>query len=59
MPSGPRVILRAMESFPCHECGHPVPEDAIAWLAPADGRPDESGGEPYCPGCATPVPLAA
>ncbi len=59
MPSGRRVILRAMESHPCHDCGHPVPEEAVSWLAPGDGRPDEAGGEPYCPACATPLPLAA
>ncbi|MGD9572126.1 MAG: hypothetical protein AB7V62_09595 [Thermoleophilia bacterium] len=48
-----------MESIPCHDCRRPVEEDAVAWLTPADGRPDESGGEPFCPDCAAPVPLAA
>lgn len=59
MSSGGTVILRAMESIPCHDCRRPVEEDAVAWLTPADGRPDESGGEPFCPDCAAPVPLAA
>lgn len=48
-----------MDSHPCHECGRPIEEGAVLWLAPADGRPDEAAGEPYCPGCAAPLPLAA
>ncbi len=47
-----------MDTFPCHECRAPVAEHAVAWLAP-DGLPDEAGGEPYCPGCAHPLPIAA
>lgn len=48
-----------MDSFPCHECREPVEEGSVAWLAPADGRPDEAAGEPYCPACAAPQALAA
>jgi hypothetical protein len=52
------VILRRMPTFPCHECGHPVPEGAEIWLD-ADGRVDEASGEPFCPGCAAPLGIAA
>jgi hypothetical protein len=48
-----------MDTFTCHECGRPVEEDVIAWLAPIDRFPDEAGGEPFCPGCAPPLPIAA
>ncbi|HMN98864.1 MAG TPA: hypothetical protein PKD59_05575 [Miltoncostaeaceae bacterium] len=47
-----------MPTIPCHDCGHPVPEGAEIWLD-ADGAPDEAGGEPYCPGCAAPLGIAA
>lgn len=47
-----------MDIFPCHECGSPIDEGAVAWLR-GDGLPDEGAGEPYCPECATPLPLAA
>jgi hypothetical protein len=47
-----------MDTFPCHECRAPVEEGAVVWLL-ADGLPDDDGGEPYCPECATPLPLAA
>ena len=58
-PSGGRVILAAMDTFPCHECGQPVAEDVVVWLTAADGSPDERSGEPFCPGCAAPLPIAA
>jgi hypothetical protein len=48
-----------MDTFPCHDCGVDVEEASAIWLAPPDGRPDESAGEPYCAGCARPLPLAA
>lgn len=47
-----------MPTFPCHECGHPIPDGAEIWLD-ADGRVDEATGEPFCPGCATPLGIAA
>jgi hypothetical protein len=47
-----------MPTFRCHECGHPIPEGAEIWLD-ADGAPDEASGEPFCAGCATPLPIAA
>jgi hypothetical protein len=48
-----------METFDCHECRQAVDEGVVVWLAAFDGRPDETGGEPFCPGCAAPAPLAA
>jgi hypothetical protein len=48
-----------MSQLICHECGGPIPEGLEAWRDPDDGRPDESGGEPYCPGCASPLGIAA
>ena len=47
-----------MPTFPCHDCGHPIPDGAEIWLD-ADGAPDEAAGEPFCPGCAAPLGIAA
>lgn len=59
VPSGAAVILPGMDTFACHDCREPVPDDLVAWLSPSDRRPDEDAGEPFCPGCAAPLPLAA
>lgn len=48
-----------MDTFPCHQCGEPVDESDVIWRTAADGRPDERAGEPFCPGCAAPLPIAA
>jgi hypothetical protein len=48
-----------MTSFTCHDCGQAIPEGGEVWLGPADGRPDDDQGEPYCRACAGPVGLAA
>lgn len=48
-----------MDTFPCHECGAPVDDATITWRTGDDHRVDEAAGEPYCPGCAGPLPLAA
>jgi hypothetical protein len=47
-----------MPTIPCHDCGHPIPEGTEIWLD-ADGAPDEGSGEPFCPGCAAPLGIAA
>lgn len=47
-----------MSEFPCHGCGQAIPDGDEAWLAP-DGSPDEVTGDPWCPGCATPLGIAA
>lgn len=59
-PSALPVILWGMsDAFRCHECGGPLAEGEEAWLRPEDGAPDSDAGEPYCPGCAAPLGLAA
>ena len=35
-----------------------IPEGAEVWLS-AEGSPDEAAGEPFCPGCAAPLGIAA
>ena len=57
-PSEGTVILPGMPTIPCHDCGHPIPEGTEIWLD-ADGAPDEASGEPFCPGCAAPLGIAA
>jgi hypothetical protein len=47
-----------MPTIPCHDCGHPILEGTEIWLD-ADGAPDEGSGEPFCPGCAAPLGIAA
>ena len=48
-----------MTEHRCHECGEPIREGAETWLAPHDMLPDEGSGEPFCPGCAAPLGIAA
>lgn len=48
-----------MNDLTCHECGEPMAEATEIWLAPETGRPDETAGEPYCAGCASPMGIAA
>ena len=48
-----------MIELTCHECGEPLGEGAEIWLEPGTGLPDETSGEPYCPGCADPIGIAA
>ena len=47
------------DAFRCHECGAPLADGEETWLRPEDDAPDADGGEPYCPGCAAPLGLAA
>lgn len=47
-----------MTAFICHDCGEEITDGAELWLA-HDGRADDADGEPYHPGCATPLGLAA
>jgi hypothetical protein len=48
-----------MSLLSCHECAQTLTEGGEIWLSPETGRPDEDGGEPYCPGCACPMGIAA
>lgn len=48
-----------MTELRCHECGAPLAEGDEIWLEPGTGRPDEASGEPFCPGCAHPIGIAA
>jgi hypothetical protein len=48
-----------MTEYPCHDCGAALAEGDEVWLAPETGLPDEGAGEPYCAGCASPLPIAA
>jgi hypothetical protein len=47
-----------MSTLACPDCGAPLDAGEELWRAPEDGTPDEDG-EPYCPGCACPVGIAA
>lgn len=47
-----------MMTFTCHDCGEEIPDGSELWVA-HDGHLDDADGEPYCPGCAAPLGLAA
>jgi hypothetical protein len=48
-----------VSTFACHDCGAPLEPGEELWRAAEDGTPDEADGEPYCPGCARPLGIAA
>ena len=58
-PGGPRHPCAPCPPSRATTAAHPIPEPGDGALAGArDGAPDEDG-EPYCPGCAAPLGIAA